>query len=225
MDVTQAIIDATNKYGGGGNSIGSTLSANRALNFAEGASIQKSVKTGTITRLPFTLKFKGNVGSFGADNQFFEITTDVKDYGIGDSVGSDGYYQAVISMGGGTDPYYTNATIDPDDDLITINTYQPAKISNELDGVLKPMFSLKLENKGTGNIYEDGWLDVCLYTKCREEHPYEKMYINSRDKLYVGFHARNTRRLGYDVEITIGEEYVSQYQLTAEQRRLLSNCP
>ena len=225
MDVTQAIIDATNKYGGSGNSIASTLSASKSLNFAEGASIQKSVKTGTLTRLPFTYRFKGTVGSFGADNQFFEITTDVKDYGIGDVQGGDGYFQAVISSYGGTDPYYTNAIVKPNEDNAIINTYHPAKISNVLDGVLKPMFSVKLENMGTGNMYEDDWLDVRLYTKCREEHPYDEMFVGKKDKLYVGFHARNTRRLGYDVEITIGEEFVSQYELTAEQRRFLSTCP
>ena len=32
------------------------------------------------------------------------------------------------------------------------------------------------------------------------------MYVRLNDSFYVGFHARNTRRLPYNVELTIGEE-------------------
>ena len=35
----------------------------QSLNFAEGGNINKAVKTGTVTRLPFTMKFKGTTGS------------------------------------------------------------------------------------------------------------------------------------------------------------------
>ena len=71
----------------------------------------------------------------------------------------------------------------------------------------KGYFSVELINKKTGNKYNDCWLDVRLYTRNREEHPYEKMYVRQYDQFYIGFHARNTRRLPYDVECIVGLEW------------------
>ena len=51
------------------------------------------------------------------------------------------------------------------------------------------------------------WFDVRLYTKAREEHPYDEMYLPPTDYFYIGFHARNTRRLPYNVECLIGTGY------------------
>lgn len=220
MDVTKAINQIHNQYGGGGNSIASTLSANRSLNFAEGASIQKPVVTGTITRLPFTLKFKGTVGSFGADNQFFEINTSIQDYGR-EEVYEDGWAVALVSEYTDTDPYYVPGLVNQRNDNEIVNTYYPGIITDNLFGITKPVFTLEMKNKGTGNMYEDAWLDVRLYTKAKEEHPYDGMILQADDKLYVGFHARNTRRLSYDVEIVIGESFTNEYRLTAEQRQLM----
>ena len=219
MDVTKQIRQIHNQYGGGGNSIANTLSASRSLNFAEGASIQRAVQTGTLTRLPFTFRFKGTVGSFGADNQFFEINTAIKDYG-NQAVFEADYLTAQATEYADLDTYYTPGEF-KDEDFEIVNTYKPALISDNLVGINKPVFSLQMKNNGTGNMYEDGWLDVRLYTKAKEEHPYDGMFLQANDKLYVGFHARNTRRLSYDVEVVIGEAYTSEYLLNSEQRQLM----
>ena len=67
----------------------------------------------------------------------------------------------------------------------------------------------------TGNKYIDAWFDVRLYTKNREEHPYDKMYVRLNDFFYIGFHARNTRRLPYNVKCVIGQEYLSGAEVNA----------
>ena len=69
--------------------------------------------------------------------------------------------------------------------------------------------SVDLENLKTGNKYIDNWFDVRLYSKSREEHPYDKMYVRLNDYFYIGFHARNTKRLPYNVKCVIGREYIS----------------
>ena len=51
-------------------------------------------------------------------------------------------------------------------------------------------------------------IDVRLYTQSREEHPFEKMYVRSNDYFYIGIHARNTKRLQFDVECVVGKEYL-----------------
>ena len=222
-DVTHEVTKYVELYGGTPNSIESTLATNKVLNFAEGASINKPVKSGLITRVPFTIKFKGNVGSFGADNQFFELTTDIKDLFERKDILNDRYLDANLSADTSNDPYYNKAVIDFLSDNIEVNDYLPALISNAIafnDGK-NLFFSVSMKNKGTGNMYEDSWLDVRLYTKQKEEHPSDEMLIQSKDKLYVGFHARNTRRLGYDVEVTIGTEYFESTQLTPSDRVFL----
>ena len=222
MDVTSSINQLQNTYGGGSNSIANALSTSRVLNFAEGGSIQKAVKTGTITQLPFVINFKGTVGSFGADNQFFEISTNIIDYGIGNA-SRDDYSQAIIYRYTDTDTYYDAAIVDENQDLDPVtNEYLRARISDELSDIAKPVFSLSLINKGTGNKYEDCWLDTRLYSKYKEEHPYDEMLFRNKDKFYIGFHARNTRRLSYDVQLVLGLEYMSEYELNERERKLLT---
>ena len=79
-----------------------------------------------------------------------------------------------------------------------------------------------LSNLKTGNKYIDNWFDVRLYTSSREEHPYDRMYVRANDFFYIGFHARNTRRLPYNVECIVGNEYVSEENLTDDQRRYIA---
>ena len=69
-------------------------------------------------------------------------------------------------------------------------------------------FSVYLENKGTNNIYVDRHVDGRLYKVNREEHPYELMYVATKDCVYVGIHARNTKRLPYDMTIYFGYETI-----------------
>jgi hypothetical protein len=105
--------------------------------------------------------------------------------------------------------YYTGV-IDESKDLTTVNTYDPALIRRDRLGNLSNAYvSVDLENLKTGNKYIDSWFDVRLYSKAREEHPYDKMYVRLNDFFYIGFHARNTKRLPYNVKCVIGREYIS----------------
>ena len=67
--------------------------------------------------------------------------------------------------------------------------------------------SVEIINNGTGNIYVDNHVDIRLYTRDRQEHPYDLMYITRYDFFYIGVHARNTRVLPYDFELRIGSQY------------------
>jgi len=222
MDVTSSINRIQNTYGGGCNSIANALSASKALNFAEGGSIQNAVKTGIITQLPFIFNFKGTAGLFGAENQFFEISTNILDYGVGNVV-NNGYSQAVIYEITSTDTYYDDAIIDNNRDPDpVVNEFLSAKISDNLSDVAKPVFSLSLINNGSGNKYEDAWLDTRIYSKYKEEHPYDEMFFRDKDKFYIGFHARNTRRSSYDVQLVLGLEFLSEYELSENDRKLLT---
>ena len=81
-----------------------------------------------------------------------------------------------------------------------------AKINN-------PYVGVSLSNLKTGNKYIDAWFDVRLYTKAREEHPYDEMYLPVKDYFYIGFHARNTKRLPYNVECLIGTGFKTKNEI------------
>ena len=95
-------------------------------------------------------------------------------------------------------------------------------IPNKLSIKSDPYFSVDLKNIKTGNIYIDNWLDTRLYTASQEEHPYDKMYVRANDCFYLGVHARNTRRLPYNIECIIGDEYQEFAELTDEDRRYIA---
>ncbi len=89
-----------------------------------------------------------------------------------------------------------------------VNTYESANIlGNRLPRIPDAYLSVDLRNIKTGNRYLDDWLDIRLYTSEREEHPYNKMYIRGRSHFYIGVHARNTKRLPYDIICTVGRKY------------------
>lgn len=67
------------------------------------------------------------------------------------------------------------------------------------------LISVQIKNLGTDNKYNDAWLDTRLYSKDRLEHPDDLMYVKKNDWFYLGIHARNTRRIDYNIEIRIGE--------------------
>ena len=91
-------------------------------------------------------------------------------------------------------------------DTVCINTYQPASTSgNTIDDFTNKYFKVELINLTTGNIYVDSWLDTRLYNRYQEEHPYDVMYIKYNEPFYIGFHARNTRRLPYNINCVIGQ--------------------
>lgn len=108
-------------------------------------------------------------------------------------------------------------------DIFDYGEYTPANIlANKLTRKNLGIVSIDLINLKTGNKYIDSWFDVRLYTADREEHPYDKMYVSTNDFFYIGFHARNTKRLPYNVECIIGNEYVSSDEMTDEDRRYIA---
>ena len=206
MDVTQEILKNTEIYGASDYTAPWSLASSKSLNYAKGASIQKPVKE-RVTVLPRLLKYQDTVGLFGAENVFIRV--DLKILDTGNLCFEEPYWQCLKITYADSDiweTYYT-AVADMTKDLETVETYEPARIINKLATLRQPLVGVSLENLKTGNIYVDDWFDVRLYTKERMEHPYDLMYLPPNDYFYIGFHARNTKRLPYNVECLIGVDY------------------
>ena len=212
MDVTREILNNHLVYGASDNTNPSGLAASKSLNYAQGASIQRPVLE-NVSVVPRRLKYADTVGLFGAENVFVKVDLNIKDTG-NLCFEEPGWQCLKITLGAFpvVNTYYT-AAMDPDKDLVTENTYEPAQIANTLAKIPNPYIGVSLANLKTGNKYIDAWFDVRLYTKSREEHPYDEMYVPLNDYFYIGFHARNTKRLPYNVECLIGTGYKTKNEI------------
>ena len=210
QDVTPQIIKTNEIYGASANTNPAYASADKSLNYAVGGSIQRP-EVDRVSIIPYTINYKDTVGLFGKENHFVRVNVNInKDYAFA-CFEEPGWECARITPDDLEvfNTYYTGI-VDSSKDLTTVNTYDPALISRQGLATLPDSYvSVDLENLKTGNKYIDSWFDVRLYSKSREEHPYDKMYVRMNDFFYIGFHARHTKRLPYNVKCVIGQEYIS----------------
>ena len=215
-DVTQRILDRHIIYGSSDNTNPAYLSSNRSLNYATGGSIQ-SPELDRVSIIPYTINYQDTVGLFGKENHFIRIDVSINKGFAFACFEEPGWECALMTEQDiSTINTYFPAVADESKDLTTVNTYDPALIRrSSIGGKPDAYISVDLENLKTGNKYIDAWFDVRLYTKERQEHPYDKMYVRLNDFFYIGFHARNTRRLPYNVKCVIGQEYLSGAEVNA----------
>ena len=219
-DVSTQVLHSHLIYGASDNTNPRGLAASKSLNFSQGPSIQRPI-VDRVTVVPYTLRYQDSVGLFGAENCFVRVDLELQDYGNG--CYEEPYWEcAKITRGDFVYDWYEQAEIYYDQDLTTVNTYEPANINNSiLLNIVSAVVSVDLINLKTGNRYVDDWLDVRLYTKNREEHAYDRLYCGLRDHFYIGFHARNTRELPYNIQVDIGAVISPGYQLPKSERRYL----
>lgn len=224
MDVTPATLKTIISMGGSGSPRYNYLSANRSLNFASDSNSLTTAATQRITALPFRTEYKDTVGLFGSENYFIRVDLDIQNQAGSGNIVLFGYLPAAIDnsySGDGLDTY-DDPVIDYDRDLEIVNTYLPAVIDNSIGNQgFRPLLSIALNNIGTGNKFIDSWLDCRLYTSDRKEHPYDLLYISPDDHFYIGVHARNTKRLPYDIELLVGQIVVSALSLPPEEERFV----
>jgi len=210
QDVTTQINRTHLVYGGSDYTAPHRHASGRSLNYSSGASIHKP-ETERITVTPFTLRYKDSVGLFGSENHFIRVDVQVPGDIVFACYEDFGWKCATINEIEMEEVHWQMAAINTRHDVpVDSDGYLQAEFLNDsLPNLMnnRGYLSIELFNKGTGNKYNDAWLDVRLYTKNREEHPFDKMYVHPYDTFYIGFHARNTRRLAYDVECVIGKEF------------------
>ena len=213
---------------GGGSSNPRYYSSSKSLNYAKGSNSLNNASEEKVTAVPFVKSYVDSVGLFGAENIFIKIQLDIQNSlnvvnGILiDGIVVNGYTNALLDDGiDDSDLYWDTAFTDYSRDLNTVNTYDPAEISNELDFVPNGVVKIDLENLKTGNKYIDAWFDVRLYTPDRQPYEYETMYVPLKGFFYLGFHARNTKRLPYNVRMTVNGELISSNTLSAKERKYL----
>jgi len=205
MDVTDQVLQHHLLYGGSDNTSPDNTSASFSINYANGTSIHSPIEV-SFTSVPYTMKFKESVGLHGIENCFYKINLNIDS--VNGCLEDDGYECIRTTWVDEVDPGWDGAVADFYKDTTIQAYYEPARLSQVLPDVPCPKVTVNLKNKGTGNKYNDSWLDVRLYDSNRQPISENDVWINAKGYFYVGFHARNTRRLPYDVECVIGKSYM-----------------
>ena len=225
MNVTDQVIRSHELYGGSDSTNPAYYSSNRSLNYAKTSNSLLGAQVEKVTAIPLDVNYKDSVGLFGAENVFIKVQLDIENtisVIANNGITINTYLPAKLDLEfEDNDLFYESAVMDYKKDLFEDNTYEPATINNSLELIAQPLVSIDLNNLKTGNKYIDAWFDVRLYTKDRIEFPYDKMYINPKSFFYLGFHARNTKRLPYNVRMTVGNSFISEYDLPQSERRYI----
>lgn len=217
-DITNQLNDSRNVYGGSDLTDPNYLSSSKSLNLTSASNSIINAQGPTITTVPYTLLYEDSIGLFGAENYYVKINLNIIDTGNTYTIVND--YAGLTT---GTDAALLNtylaAVEDDTQDLGPVNDYEPSVRGEGFSDLVEPMISLELFNDGTGNIYNDRHLDARLYDSNREEITDEEHLINSNGVIYLGIHARNSRRLPYKVRVVIGETVKLRSELTPEEDR------
>ncbi len=224
MNVTTEINNKIQSMGGSGSSNPTYLSSNKSLLFAGGANSINTAPSQRVTAIPLQLNFSDSVGLFGSENKFVKIDLQIQSSStvFANIEFPENTYFPVWTFADEAlvNDYYT-AVFDYLQDPVTVNTYAPAIVTGGLSDYSRPMVSIDLNNLKTGNKFIDAWLEVTLYGKDKQPVDGDFLYTDIDSYFYIGFHARNTRRLPYNVDLKVGIEYLEYNLMTEAQRRLV----
>ena len=224
MDVTAQIERTINTLGGSGSSRQDYLSPNRTLNLTSSSNSFANAQAFRVTTAPTVMTFNDTVGLFGAENSFVKVDLDILNANptlVNSNTVINGYLDLWINVEDGITNDYESAVSDFRSDIATENAFQPAVFSNELgDKDKRVLVSIDIRNLKTGNQYLDNWFDVRAYDKNGQMLD-DFFYSDYNNYFYLGFHARNTKRIPFNVEVEIGRLILTNEQVPAPERRLL----
>ncbi len=236
VDVTEQIRQYNEIYGGSSNTQQGGLAASKSLNYANAPTIQQSQRVrATVYPLTFKIVGQvGLFGAENyylrvevdiltpLAPEFEEVGYEPAVVTFGEDPTVNTYEPAFINFDKDPPPPdpKPGAQIIPEQQASTeccsfyggtpsnpiLNCYYGARFTNTVSTTFDPWVSIDLNNIGVNNIYIDNWLDTMLYTRERKMWGYDKMYVRPKDFFYVGIHARNTRQLAYNVDVTVGLE-------------------
>lgn len=233
MDVTEQIRHYNLQYGSSPKTDPGNLATTKALAYANGPNIQNPIIE-RVSVMPLVIRYVDEIGLFGAENTYVLLELNIQEV-LNHADGTpfeltDGYSIVMI----GSVPASAQSSVDGDGELIWQEAFEShpsdyddpdyfeGTFASDLDSSDATRISLQLNNAGTGNRFIDPWLDLRLYKSDRSPYQYDFMYIKPTDKVYLGLHARNTKRLPYNVEIEIGREFLLTKDMTSEQLRYLN---
>lgn len=210
MDVTATVNRGELLIGGSDYTGQHSQAASQSLHLIDGPTLQRPNQQ-IIGVLPTAQRWEDAVGLWGAENKFIRYDLKYNKKWALKCYEDDGYECVKFNpLEEEKDEGYDAQEAGREGE---VDPYEEARVQlfafPEFPGE-QVYISVELIDNKTGNIYNDAHVDCRLYTKDRMEHPYNKGYIRPNEWFYVGFHARNTRRLPLDITVVVGNEYKPQ---------------
>jgi len=222
-DVTPQIISYAELYSSSDTTNQNSTSSSRTLQYAVGSTVQKPVVV-PVKTAPQVLTFQNpaGVGLFGAEMVVIRFDLDIVDSGKLDNCGPAGidtYFPACLHfIDEGIVNTYFELAVDMNQDLETVNTFEPAEFSNTKGTFTwQPMVLVTLENLGSGNQYQDCWVDAYFLHQNRTVMAQKEFWTPFRSTFYLSISARNTRRMPYNLNVRIGDQFAGMNELTRQQ--------
>ena len=222
MNVTTEINIKRNSMGGSGSSRQEYLSSNKSFNLAAGGNNINNAAPMLVTAIPVDVSMKDTVGLFGSENNFVKINVDIKSTTslfTSPGIVENDFEPVALKQDQDVENDFFTAFFDFTKDPNPVDQFDPAFLSNTLSGYYRPVISVELFNLGTGNRFVVNWLDVQLYSRDRQPIDVDKIFTDLSSDIFVGIHARNTKRLPYNVKVVVGAEYLEYEDMTPAQRQ------
>tara|TARA_Y100001973_G_C5204862_1_gene340680 strand:- start:2067 stop:2738 length:672 start_codon:yes stop_codon:yes gene_type:complete len=217
MDTSEAVLDSYLTYGGSDRTAAKDLSTSKSLNYAKGASLVKPVIE-NVNTAGYSITFTDSVGIMGPENYFVKFNLDIIDAG-NNYEAEEGWIALFYSAANdSTVNTYVTGTNDLQADTVEVNGFAPANFSNSIPNYIDGVIKITLDNLKTNNHFVDSWLDARLYTQDRLEFPFDTMYVGLKDSFYLGIHARDKRRIPYNIKCTVTTDVRSYSTLSSEER-------
>ncbi len=217
-DVSNELNEYQDSYGGSNLSNPAYYASTRQLNLSAASNTIGNATGQTLTTVPYELNYSDSIGLFGAENYYVKINLDILDTGNTYTIVND-YAGLTVGRDQPLVNTYLQAVEDDLQDLTTVNDFAPSVRGTGFGDLLEPIISIRLENNGTGNIYNDSHVDARLYDRNYNEISDDKGLIDRKGVVYLGIHARNTRRLPYNISVHIGEEVKVRSEITDDEAR------
>lgn len=220
MDVTQQYLDTVQHYGSSDSSHPGYLAATTHLNYASGPTIKNPVEQ-IVSSLPMTYNYSGSVGLFGVENLYVKVIDDSDRVSPNTFIEEESWLNQVSTTETSADMFYAKAAIT--DETVEDENYQIAGYNNKLwfSTSYGTYISVDIINTGIDINCVDTWIDAGLYGRNQQPHPYKRIYIPVGTYCYFGIHARNTKRMDYNVQLIVGASIVAYDAMTEDQRRLV----
>ena len=208
-------------YGGSDHNTPWSFAASKSLNYVDGPTLQRPANQ-AVYAIESVERYEDSVGLFGGENKFIKYFFDLQSVSLISCFDDD--VDFCCAKAGAVDelPLVDYEPVDGQRGTVPVQeTYDQAlwHQGSAIDPRAGRLISVEVINHGTGNKHVDDWFDVRIYTPDRFEHPFNKAYLKHNQHFYVGFHARNTRRLPYKVDVRLGAELIKPSEV--EDPRLI----
>ena len=222
MDITEQYLQTVQNYNGSDSTYAGNLAASTRLNYASGPTYREAVQQ-NVYEIPYTLDYEGSLGLEGIENIYVRVNHKPETVADGICIEEPYWMCMAIWDSDESDLGWDGLVFDSAEEGDS-PTYEQVQITNRAwFAELSDMYmKVRLDNTGTGNMYQDTNIDCFLYDKSRRPFQYKEMYVPLNGSTTFGIHSRNSKRTGLFNQLTLGTDLKRRSEMTEDDLKLLN---